>query len=71
MPQAIQDTDFFILKEFRDAASVLKPQVEGKTREERIEALSGFAAPYLKRLENNGWGQRERMLTLVKIWSEV
>ncbi len=71
MTQAIQNTDFFILREFREAAAALKPQIEGKTREERLKALSGFVAPYLKRLENNGWPQRERMLTLVKVWDEV
>ncbi len=71
MPQAIQNTDFFIRKEFREKATALKPTVEGKTVAERTAALQGFVGPFLKRLQNNGWDQRTRKATLVQLWSEV
>lgn len=69
--QSIQNTDFVILKEFREAAVPLKAAIEGKDRAARVAALEGFVGPYLKRLQNNGWAQRDRILTLTQIWYEV
>jgi len=69
--QRIEDTDFYILREFREKATPLKTQTEGLSRELKIAALQGFVAPFLKRLENNGWNQRDRMVTLVQIWNEI
>lgn len=69
--QAIRDTDFFVLAEFREKAQALKVSIAGQTKEERIAALQGFVGPFLKRLQNNGWSQRDRILTLVTIWDEV
>jgi hypothetical protein len=69
--QRIEDTDFFILREFREKATPLKVQTEGLSKELRTAAISGFVGPFLKRLQNNGWSQRDRMVTLVQIWSEI
>jgi hypothetical protein len=71
MMQAIQDTDFFVLSEFREKATALKSSIEGQTKAERVAALQGFVGPFLKRLQNNGWSQRDRILTLTQIWNEV
>ena len=67
------DTDGQVLMEFRAAAAALKPKVDyvNATKEQRVQQLSGFVGPYLKRLADLGWPQRERILTLVKIWDEV
>jgi hypothetical protein len=69
--QRIEDTDFFILREFREKAAPLKAQTNELTMELKRAAISGFVAPFLKRLENNGWDQRTRMVTLLEIWSEL
>jgi len=71
MQQRIEDTDFYILREFREKATPLKAQTEGLSKELKTAAISGFVGPFLKRLENNGWDQRTRMVTLVQIWSEL
>jgi len=70
--QRLQDTDAFILMEFRDAATAKKASIDPTaSKEARVAQLSGFVAPFLKRLADNGWGQKDRILTLVQIWNEV
>lgn len=71
MNQRIEDTDFFILREFREKGTTLKSQTEGLSRELKVAALQGFVGPFLKRLQNNGWSQRDRILTLTQIWNEL
>jgi len=71
MQQRIEDTDFFILREFSEKAALLKAQTNELTPELRKAAISGFVAPFLKRLENNGWDHRTRMVTLLEIWIEL
>ena len=71
MMAAIQNTDFFILKDFREAATAMKPQLEGLDKQQKVDALQGFVGPFLIRLRDNGWPQRERILLLVEIWNEV
>ena len=71
MQQRIEDTDFYILQEFRRKATPFKAQTDELTMELRMAAIAGFVGPFLKRLENNGWDQCTRLVTLVQIWSEL
>lgn len=67
------DTDSQVLMEFRAAALEMKKKLDfvNTTKEYRVQQLNGFVAPYLARLRALGWGQVERMITLVRIWDEI
>lgn len=67
--QRLQDTDAFILMEFSVAAKALKAR--NLPNMEKVEAIKEMVRPFLKRLEDNGVSQRDRMLMLLRAYNEA
>lgn len=68
----MKETDAGVLMEFRAAADTLRSQPGwGELNiADRTEQLIILVGPYLKRLGNLGWSQRDRMVTLIRVWNE-
>jgi len=71
MATAISETDAGILMEFRATAQALRDSFVAENTHplERQPRINAMVKPYLKRLAENGWSQRDRMIVLVEIWA--
>jgi len=72
--QALKDTDAYILTEFRAEAETLKSAFASglfPTRDERKARLNTMLAPFLKRLADNGWSERDRILALIEVYETI